>query len=282
MADNMQNNTPNEDKDDTSTSASSEPQHPHRKRNIAIGVIIAVIVVAAIACILAFAHPWDAGSTDTPDTSSENTQQANKQQVDKTGDSSNAEGSESTESTKSDDLAGTNEDANNNNSDDSTDTSTNDIPDSSAEEEWPGQSLGYIGPNGEGAINPDDYKTNEEYMDAYDAVLGAEHINLNDYDIVKSTEEGVADHYKGLFSVGFYRSCGELRAREIVDELGGQWVSSGFALPGDKIDWARVYVYFPGDVDEDSIAELLNEYEEVKWAYVVSANNGASADGAET
>lgn len=33
----------------------------------------------------------------------------------------------------------------------------------SVEDEWPGKEEGYVGPNGEGAVDPSDYESDEDY-----------------------------------------------------------------------------------------------------------------------
>lgn len=134
------------------------------------------------------------------------------------------------------------------------------------DEEWPGQSLGYVGLNGEGAYTQDDWETDEEYA----AIM--REVYKEEYDAPSIVRDG--SYIEGMLRITFDRSYGELHAREVVAESGGEWVSSDFKYhrsDSDKfIDGiATVNVYYPDALDEDSLLKVaadLEELPEVMWA----------------
>ncbi len=135
-----------------------------------------------------------------------------------------------------------------------------------ADEQWPGQSLGFVGPNGEGAYTPADWSTEEEFREIDSKVL--EHENE-----VPKIEEGQGDskYTKGIVRVYFNRSYGELAAHEVIWSLGGIWEYDDFGYSAPWIDDALASVYFPDCSDLESlkrVAEELKSHEEVKLASV--------------
>lgn len=151
-----------------------------------------------------------------------------------------------------------------------------------ADEEWPGQSLGYVGPNGEGAYTQDDWETDEEYA----AVM--QEVYREEYDAPRVVRD---DKYiEGVLLVTFNRSYGELRAREIIAESGGEWVSSDFKYHrSDSDDFtdsiAIVEAYYPGALSDGEllvIAESLEGYSEVVWAELNGVGHLSDEDSAET
>ena len=149
--------------------------------------------------------------------------------------------------------------------------SQNDGP---SQEEWPGQSLGYVGPNGEGAYTEDDWSSDEEYADVmreiYKEEYEAPHVYRDGYE-------------EGVLAVTFDRSYGELAAREVVEECGGEWVSSDFKhgtkAPERESDrMATVMVYFPDTPDKEGLERIAGELErrpEVMWAELNGTGQGS-------
>lgn len=132
----------------------------------------------------------------------------------------------------------------------------------SPDEEWLGQSKGYAGPNGEGAIEPEDYSDTGSYVGA---LVGSRNDGGAPHEYERAYNPDGSSYDKGVLLVFFYREYGEARAREIVAGMGGEWHDDNFAwdLPYDT---AYATVYFPGDVDEEELAARLEEYPEVEKA----------------
>ena len=115
-------------------------------------------------------------------------------------------------------------------------------------EEWPGQSRGFVGPNGEGSHTPDEWPTLEEYNRAW-AELGASENEL------PSVVEG--DYVRGVLMVCFDRGIGELAAHEIVWARGGVWGYDFFWLRDDGPAYA--VCYFPDASDQEALEALAAE-----------------------
>lgn len=115
-------------------------------------------------------------------------------------------------------------------------------------EEWPGQSRGFVGPNGEGSHTPDEWPTLEEYNRAW-AELGASENEL------PSVVEG--DYVRGVLMICFDRGIGELAAHEIVWARGGVWGYDFFWLRDDGPAYA--VCYFPGALDREALEALAAE-----------------------
>ena len=115
-------------------------------------------------------------------------------------------------------------------------------------EEWPGQSRGFVGPNGEGSHTPDEWPTLEEYNRAW-AELGASENEL------PSVVEG--DYVRGVLMICFDRGIGELAAHEIVWARGGVWGRDFFWLRDDGPAYA--VCYFPGALDREALEALAAE-----------------------
>ena len=133
--------------------------------------------------------------------------------------------------------------------------------------EWPGQSLGYVGPDGEGVLDRRDYESDEAYNQALIDAAGKE----ADVPDVQVWEDERGGYVQGTLVVNFYRRYGEGRAREVAEEAGGTWVSSTFAWGGSGIDFATATVYFPDASSREQlevIAESLRAREEVRSAGV--------------
>ncbi len=261
--------TPESTSDNIPDADSSTFQHPHRKRNIAIGVIIAVVVVAAIVIILAFAHPWDAGdNNDTASDESNSSHQEIQQQQqedssneslgeNKSGDGNennpNSAGNES--NLEDEDVSeGVSNNANNaNNAQDNNSTNQFDSSD--------------------GIINRDDYDTEEEYMAAWIAA-GTPETQI-EKETVPTTKNGSEGYYKGILIIHFYYDlCDEDRAREIISDLGGIWISTTYGRGSStSLGDFDVEAYFPDAPYEDelkAISEKLNAMPEVSSAYMDS------------
>lgn len=78
---------------------------------------------------------------------------------------------------------------------------------------------------------------------------------------------------KGRILVFFFRSYGEARAREIVEEMGGEWRDDVFGW--DTGEEAHVTVYFSGDVDEQALCKQFEEYREVSLAVCEKYGDGS-------
>ena len=115
-------------------------------------------------------------------------------------------------------------------------------------EEWPGQSRGFVGPNGEGSHTPDEWPTLEEYNRAW-AELGASENEL------PSVVEG--DYVRGVLMICFDRGIGELAAHEIVWARGGVWGYDFFWLRDDGPAYA--VCYFPDASDQEALEALAAE-----------------------
>ena len=114
-------------------------------------------------------------------------------------------------------------------------------------EEWPGQSRGFVGPNGEGSHTPDEWPTLEEYNRAW-AELGA-----SENEIPMTGEE----YTRGVLLVSFDRGIGELAAHEIVWARGGVWGYDFFWLRDDGPAYA--VCYFPDASDQEALEALAAE-----------------------
>ena len=129
-------------------------------------------------------------------------------------------------------------------------------------EEWPGQSLGYVGPNGEGVLDRDDFETDEEYREAAIDAAGKE-VEVP-FEAVEVEGEDF-EYVKGKVWLDFREGCGEKRAREIVAECGGEWVSSTYKWGSRSAE-----TYFPvasGAAGVTDACERLAGYDEVEAAY---------------
>ncbi len=136
--------------------------------------------------------------------------------------------------------------------------------------EWAGQEQGYVGPDGEGVLDPDDYESDEDYESA---LIGEGGVQADVPRVeVSYNEEGTVGYYEGIMSVSFYCEYGEERAREIIAEEGGVWVSDVFAWSGAVADGkADAEVYFPDAPSAEEMNEViadLVEYPEVASAYI--------------
>lgn len=125
-------------------------------------------------------------------------------------------------------------------------------------DKWPGASLGFVGPNGEGAISGSDFESNEEY---FAAITNANSGVENNVERKLIAEDGGDGFAQGFLNVTFDRTCSEYDAHVIVWQHGGVWVSDSYVLNGEKGNpWASVY--FPDAIDKDSlenISEALSE-----------------------
>lgn len=130
------------------------------------------------------------------------------------------------------------------------------------DEQWPGQSLGYVGPNGEGVLDPQDFATYEDYRDAAIDAAGKEADVPSE---VVEREEGGYGFMRGKVWLDFREGCGEKRARDIVAECGGLWVSSTYKWGSRS---AETYFSEAGDFDAVmAMCDRLMAYEEVEAAY---------------
>ena len=127
----------------------------------------------------------------------------------------------------------------------------------SSHEEWPGQSLGYIGPNGEGAVSGDSSGSDEEYAEAIEALDGGWE-NRVDVEFAEDAPGKIGRYAKGMLSIGFHRSCSEYDAHAIVEGRGGVWVRDGYIFAND-LDWASALVYFPDCTTFDALSEAAEE-----------------------
>lgn len=132
----------------------------------------------------------------------------------------------------------------------------------SDDEEWPGQSLGMVGPNGEGAYTKDDYSTNEELL-----------VLLANADDEKDCWEKAS--YKDICAQGelmitFNTGYSELECHQLVWSYGGVWGHDCFKTTFGSFD-PDALCYFPDCLDLDSLKELsaqLEEHDEVKYAAI--------------
>ena len=114
-------------------------------------------------------------------------------------------------------------------------------------EEWPGQSRGFVGPNGEGSYTKEDWSRLDEF-EAWGRVYEPENE-------LPSVVEG--DYVRGVLLVSFDRGIGELAAHEIVWARGGVWGDDNFRLGDDGP--ASAEVYFPGALDREALEALAAE-----------------------
>lgn len=142
-------------------------------------------------------------------------------------------------------------------------------------DEWLGASLGYVGPNGEGVVRREDYASDDEYMAASDASrfsISAEDEALlrevtgkegpyGSHSFGKYVDSDGYTYNEGYMTMSFYRSFGEYRARQVVEEEGGVWISDTFAWD-TGLEFATVGAYFPGGRDAEK-AESLRARDEV-------------------
>lgn len=120
-------------------------------------------------------------------------------------------------------------------------------PDPGGAEEWPGQSRGFVGPNGEGAYTKEDRSKLDEFE-----VWGRVYEPENE---LPSVVEG--DYVRGVLMVCFDRGIGELAAHEIVWARGGVWGYDFFRLGDDGP--ASAEVYFPDAPDREDLEVLAAE-----------------------
>lgn len=127
--------------------------------------------------------------------------------------------------------------------------------------EWPGQSLGYVGPNGEGVLDPEDFETSEEYRAAA-AEAAAKEVEVP-FEVVGEGEG--PESVKGKIWLTFAEGCSELDARSIVSDNGGVWVSSTFKWGSRS---AETYFEDCGDLESiQQACQRLMENDEVESAY---------------
>lgn len=81
------------------------------------------------------------------------------------------------------------------------------------------------------------------------------------YELLPPNEDGVY-YVRGDVFVYFEKTCPESRAREIVAEVGAQWVSSDYATL-EHHSGAFVSTYIP-DREEEAVA-AFEQYPEVKY-----------------
>lgn len=130
---------------------------------------------------------------------------------------------------------------------------------------------GYVGVDGSGAIDPDDYETDEEYQKAL-IESGEPEFEVPHEEVSEKQDGERYDHgyEKYLIDAVFYTSFGEERAHEIVESLGGVWVSDTFAWPSSQGEGeANVTLYFKeADTREelDAISKELMTHDEVRLA----------------
>ncbi len=120
------------------------------------------------------------------------------------------------------------------------------------DEEWPGQSLGYIGPNGEGALKDYDYDTIEEYTSLITDVFNGGWENY--------VERSYASDSDGEYVVGFltvWFTCGEYDAHEIAEKHGAVWVSDYYMFMDGANDSVMVTLYFPDAQDRGDLKEIV-------------------------
>ncbi len=125
-----------------------------------------------------------------------------------------------------------------------------------SDEQWPGQSLGFVGPNGEGAYTPADWSTEEEFREIKSKAFK----NENEVPEITDGEDG-SEYLKGALLVSFDRSYGELAAHEVIWSLGGIWEYDDFGYITPWLDDAMASVYFPDCPDLKSLKELAKELE---------------------
>ena len=120
------------------------------------------------------------------------------------------------------------------------------------DEQWPGQSLGFVGPNGEGAYTPADWNAEEEYREIISKVCKPEN------EIPEITVgEGDSKYVKGIVMISFDRSCSELEAHEIVWSLGGIWGSDDFGYSTPWLNDVSATIYFPDYSDRELLEEIV-------------------------
>lgn len=119
---------------------------------------------------------------------------------------------------------------------------------------------------GDDIVCRDNYANDDEYVQALIEV-GKRQVEIPREDVWED-EGHTVGYYAGCLSVDFYRTCEEDRAREIVAECGGLWVSDTFGW-GTGIDTASVEAYFPDFLYDAALQErqeMLRSYDEVESA----------------
>jgi subtilisin family serine protease len=133
-------------------------------------------------------------------------------------------------------------------------------PDSLPEDEqWPGQSLGMVGPNREGSYTREDFSTDEKFYADISAGFDVEN---------KWKSEAFEDVCAaGELIITFNQGYGEYDCHKLIEQYGGVWGQDTFKLQLDDTSYPYVVALFPDCNDESSLlalSEKLKEHEEVK------------------
>ena len=142
------------------------------------------------------------------------------------------------------------------------------------DEEWPGQSLGYVGPNGEGALNSSDYESDEDYLEALAKLGGGIE---NDVDTKSVVDPDGQSYEQGVLLIYFYRTCSEYDAHQLIEERGGVWQRDSY-IYGTGRDTVFVSVYFPDCLDYESLIAKKEEITSLSEVSSASLNYAQTLD----
>ena len=128
---------------------------------------------------------------------------------------------------------------------------TNDSNTQAEDEEWPGQSLGYVGPNGEGALKDYDYETAEEYTALIEDVFNGGWENYVERETVSDSD---GEYVEGFLLVWF--ECSEYDAHEIAEKHGAVWVQDSYMYMEEANERVLVTLYFSNAQDREDLEEI--------------------------
>ena len=130
-----------------------------------------------------------------------------------------------------------------------------------AADEWPGASLGFVGPEGLGKMGS-----------GVENQVGRKFV----------ADDKIGGFAEGFLEVSFPRSCSEYDAHCIVEDAGGVWVSDNYIFDNDA-ETRSASVYFPAAKskgDLEAIAEALTASELVDSACLNAAGTLSSGPDA--